>query len=272
MSDAERVRALLARAASVGGTVGQTLVGDALRGILQAVDTTILQRTLSFAAVETGPTQSRAGVLRLTAAERRLVALTGPKPAGIAPDAAAVFDAPLAFDDAETLTRVAQVLVVWVDAVGDAPVQVIETPVGGGAGTGQGVGNGPGIAATALARELGVVVWPDRSLPARLEGWVPVAWGHAQACTGFGVLAGAEMSRGDEAAAAALDEITARLAPGGLPSALAAGLADGGPAGFVALIDGDGRALAIVGSTEAGLAALVAVEDLSALVRAWQQA
>ncbi len=268
MSDAERVRALLAGAASVGGAGGHVLAGDPLRGILQAVDATILPRTLSFGVGGSGSAPTAAGGLHLTAAERRLVALIGPAPAGLAPDAAAIFGTPLGFDDAEAVAQVARVLADWVDATGGAPVQVIESTVGAG----QASGAGPGIAATVLARQLNVEVWPDRSLPARLERWAPAAWTHAQASAGFGALAGADMARGDEAAAAALAEITARLAPGGLPSALAAGLADGCVAGFVALIDGDGQALVIVGSPEAGLGALVAVQDLPAVVSAWQQA
>jgi hypothetical protein len=272
MSDAERVRALLAEAASVGSGSGWTLGGDALRGILHAVDATILPRTLRFTLVDTVTdrrlAQPEPGALCLIAAERRVKVLVGPAPSGLAAADAARFDTPLAFDDDATLAGVAQVLSAWVESLSCAAVKVTEAPPDDGAAAGM---SGMGLAATTIAQALGVELWPDRSLPARLEAWMPEVWQHAVAGAGFGALAGPGLSHGDETATAALARALAQFAPDGLPTTLTRGLADGRTAGLVAFVDEDGRSLMIVGSAEAGLAVLATDEALPDLVRIWQQ-
>ncbi len=292
MSDADRVRGLLAEAAAIGHGAGRLAGGEALRVVLQAVDGTILPRRLEIAPQGTAPatgTQATPGTLRLIAAERRLLELIGPAPKGLAAGDADLFDRPLAFDDAALPVSVARILAAWAATVAGATLRVTADRLPDAAGQTGGTGMaGTGLGTAALAQALGLRVWPDRSLAARLEAWMPEAWRLALAGTGFGALGDGTVVHGDAAAMAAFDATCLHLAPEGLPAVLSgalsgdpsggAGHAPAGRApgavspGLVVLAGTEGRALVVAGAPEAGLAALVPDAAVAPLLRAWQGA
>jgi hypothetical protein len=264
MTEAERLRAALAGAAAAGPAAPPQTAP--LRALLQRVDATILPRRLTAAAHDPG------AALVLDVAARRIVALVAPAPDGLPAPDAALFGASLDFADPAAVAAIARVLSAW-DAGLSGPVRLTEAALAPGA---HGARASPGVAAGALAQALGLHLWPDRTLPARLEAWVTEVMGRVQALVGYGALGDAGIDAGDPAdLAAALAEV----APDGPGARLAAALA--GPAGgdadeaapaLAVLALRDGRLLAVAGAPEGGVAALADPGALSDLVGAWQAA
>ncbi|MCU0909645.1 MAG: hypothetical protein MUF73_19990 [Rhodobacteraceae bacterium] len=242
MTEGERLRAQLARAARAGGGGADGPVD--LRAALERLDATVLPRCLTIAAGGT--------TLALAVAERRLLAVNGaPGPDG--PEAAAQVGLRLAHhlarDPAPCLVE------------GPWPTGVTRDP-------------SRGLSARAIAASLGVDLWPDRSLAARLERWVIAVQHRTRAGAGYGALADAALGWGDDGAVA---RAIARLAPDGPAALMARGLAGpaGGAAGeavpgLVACAGADGSAVLVAGSPEGGVAVLARLEDLPDLIRDWQ--
>jgi hypothetical protein len=262
MTEGERLRAVLAGAAASGsGGRSAGVPGPMLAALVRRIDTTLMPRRVTAAA--------GAASLHLVAAERRLVRLDAVS--GVSASGGPV-GAPLAFDDPGTVAAVAQVLQGWAAAAA-GPLHLAEAPVPPGAGH---AGTSPGIGAAALAAALGIDLWPDRSLPARLERWLVAVAETAQALGGHGALQDAGLDAGDPAALADAVAQAAPDGPGALLAAAMAGPAGGAgdePAPLLAVVPaGPGAVLAVAGSPEGGVLVLAGAADLGPLVRAWQAA
>jgi hypothetical protein len=241
MTDGDRLRALLARAARAGGDDPRRA---GLHALLQRLDATVLPRRVTVLAGSAS--------LELAAVERRLVAVNG----------AAVPDGPGAAGEVGALLSR--------HLAGDPSPRMSEGPWPPGAAWDP----SRGLSVRAIAGAGGVELWPDRSLAARLEAWVMTMDRRDVAAAGYGALSGSGIGWGDAAVlAGALD----RLAPEGPEALVARGL--GGPAGgaageagpgLVARAGADGSAVLVAGSPEGGVVVLARLADLPDLIREWQ--